>query len=570
MRRSFQHRFAAFVLAALPIALLGACSADSPSAPTQTPGPPIGGPTATTFSITVSVSPSTVAAGSTDPVQVRVTVRRTDNNAAPANGTTVVLTTTAGQLGSSQGETSQVLTLIGGQAETSLFPPTTAGTVTLQARLESSVGQGTVTIREADTFFIGSISPSTGSPDGGDTVTINGGGFETPVRVTFNGIPGVVRSVSDTAIRVTTPASATAVPVNTSLLVSVSVTVNLNEANQAVDTLDSAFRYSRGTIQQPVVFSVSPASGPNEGNTRVTIIGEGFEAPVQVFFGTGTSSTNFQGPEASVEDVQPNRIIVRTPSATAFGQNNRDQTVSILVKNLNTGFSAVSSSAFQYGSEVIITAMGPGAGPYTGGTIVTVNGQGFDEPVALSLGGVGQSVLSVNGTQIVFRTAGVAPQCPADGIVEVTGLSVTNIETGANATVPLGFNYIVPRPIITGVSPSAGSQNGGAVVTISGIGFEVPVRVSFRRGGNTFSASITSQNETTIVVRSPAIPNNGLVEVTCDDNGDSTEGDKFQDTAYDVVIENLITGCIDTFEGGFVYRPTDTTCRGDIPPPPAT
>lgn len=571
MRRSLHHRLAVYLLAALPIALLGACSADSPSAPRQQPGPPTNPPAASTFSITVSTSPSTVAAGSTDPVQVRVVVRNTSTNQAPATGTTTVLTTTAGRLGSDTGETSQVLTLVNGEAQTTLFPPSTAGTVTLQARLENSFGQATVTIQETATFFLGSLTPTTGSPDGGDTVTINGGGFEPPVRVLFNGVPGVVRSVESTRIRVTSPPSATPVPVNTSQLVTVTVTINLNEPNQAQDSLVSAFRYTRGTVAQPQVFSVSPASGPNEGNTRVTIVGEGFEAPVQVFFGSGSTSA-FQGVEAAIEDIQPNRLIVRTPSATAFGQNNRDTTVSILVKNLNTGFSTVSSSAFQYGTEVQITAMGPGSGPYTGGTIVTVNGQGFDEPVALSLGGVGQQVISVTGTQIVFRTAGVPPQCPTDGIVEVTGLSVTNIETGATRSAGLGFNYLVPRPRITGVSPVRGRRDLGVDVTLVGNGFEPPVRVNFKRGTNTFSATILGTPTTnTVVVDAPIIPLNAMINVACDTTpGDGTAGTQYQDTAFDLVIENLVTGCTDTFEGGFVFVPTsnEALCVGDTPPPP--
>lgn len=571
MLRSLHQRLAVYLMAALPIALLGACSADSPSAPRQQPGPPTNPPAASTFNITVSTSPSTVAAGSTDPVQVRVVVRNASTGNAPATGTTTVLTTTGGRLGSDTGETSQVLTLVNGEAQTSLFPPSTAGTVTLQARLENSFGQATVAIQESATFFLGSLTPTTGSPEGGDTVTINGGGFDQPVRVLFNGIPGVVRSVESNRIRVTTPPSAAPVPVNTSVLVTVEVTINLNEANQAQDSLTSAFRYTRGTVAQPQVFSVSPASGPNEGNTRVTIVGEGFEAPVQVFFGSG-SATAFQGVEAAIEDIQPNRLVVRTPSATAFGQNNRDTTVAILVKNLNTGFATVSNSAFQYGTDVIITAMGPGSGPYTGGTIVTVNGQGFDEPVALSLGGVGQQVLSVTGTQIVFRTVGVPPQCPADGIVEVSGVSVTNIETGASDVASLGFNYLVPRPRITGINPVRGRRDLGVDVTITGSSFEPPVRVNFKRGTNTFSASILGTPTTnTIVVDAPIIPLNAMINVACDTTpGDGTAGTQYQDTAFDVVIENLITGCTDTFEGGFVFVPTssEALCVGDTPPPP--
>ena len=60
-----------------------------------------------------------------------------------------------------------------------------------------------------------------------------------------------------------------------------------------------------------------------------------------------------------------NRIVVLSPKATGFGANLTNELVNILVKNLNTGFSTVSTAAFKYGNRVLITAMGPGSGPYT-------------------------------------------------------------------------------------------------------------------------------------------------------------------------------------------------------------
>jgi hypothetical protein len=54
--------------------------------------------------------------------------------------------------------------------------------------------------------------------------------------------------------------------------------------------------------------------------------------------------------------------------------------------------------------------------------------------------------------------------------------------------------------------------------------------------------------------------------VACDDNGDGQQGERFVPTSVDVTVTNLGTGCDDTFEGGFTYNPTDTTCRGDAAP----
>lgn len=569
--------FAGLLLVGLAFGLAG-CDADSPSEPAQQPGPPPGtGPGGTAFNITVTLSPGQVPAGSTDPVQVTVRVVRADNGQPPPNGTTVVLTASAGAFGTPDGPASVVVQTANGQALASFFPPLTvgSGTVLIQARLEGSFGQATLRIAEPETFFIASVAPSTGSPNGGEEVTILGGGFESPVRVTFGGVPAQVLSVSPNRIRVLTPPSPQPVPVGGTLPVAVTVTIRLNEPDQAVDSLPSAFIFARGgTVNQPLIFSVTPASGPNEGGTRITINGEGFQEPVQVFFGDGASAADFTGIEASVLSVTGNQIVVLSPSATGFGQNNLNQVVDILVKNLQSGFSTIAQSAFQYGGGggpiPFISAVGPTIGPFTGGTRVTIHGQGFDEPVAVAIGGIGQAVISVTGTQIVFRTSAITvASCPANGRINGGEVTVTNIETNERANSGINFTFEVPVPRIISVSPTSGPQAGGTAVTISGQGFEPPVRVRFINQGS-FTAAVTSSSTTSIGATTPQVPNSALDTEACDDNADGTAGERYIRTSFDVQVENLTTGCTDTFDGAFTYVPTDQSCRNDVgePPPP--
>jgi hypothetical protein len=309
---------------------------------------------------------------------------------------------------------------------------------------------------------------------------------------------------------------------------------------------------------------VTPASGPNEGGTRVTINGDGFADPVQVFFGTGNAATSFTGVEATVDSVTPTRLVVVTPPAQSFGQDNQNQTVDILVKNVNSGFSTIASSAFQYGTKVLITAAGPGSGPYTGGTLVTIHGQGFEAPVAVSLGGLGQQVISVTGTEIVIRTSGVqVTMCPTNGQVDGGTFSETNINTGDGDDSGIGFTYLVPLPLITSVSPTSGSQAGGTTVTVGGQGFEPPLRVRFSKGGDDFAASLQSASATQIKVTSPGVPNSVLDTEACDDNNDGTTGERYIRTTFDVQVVNLGTACSNTFEGVFTYVPSDQSCRND-------
>lgn len=564
------------LLFGLALAVAG-CQSDSPTEPgggsstPATPKPPV---PVTTFRVTVTASPSQLQANGTTPSNVTVDVVRSDTGQAPPDTTEVVLTTTLGTFGAVGGLQQVTLQLVNGRAQAALYPGADVGTATVRAVIGPSAGAANVQIGQAATFFISSIVPGVGDPQGGQEVTINGGGFDGPVRVAFNSATAQVLSVTPSRIRVRTPSAAAAgvdVPVGSTAPVTVSVTINVNETGVLTDQLQNGFIYALGGggVQQPQVFSASPSSGTNDGGTRVRILGSGFQAPVQVFFGIGGAGA-FQGVEARVDSVTSGEIIVTSPAARGFGQSLLNQLVGIMVKNVNSGFSTVSGGLFKYGSELLITSMGPGSGPFTGGTRVTIFGQGFDSPVAVSLGGVGQQVVSVTGTEIEFVTVGVnVPTCPVNGIITVSGVSVTNIETGAGAQAGLGFNYIVPRPLIFGVSPTSGSV--GTTVTITGQNLGGTVRLTF--GGDTTSgssATVLTNNGSTITARVPTPPSGFTFNTQpCDGNGDGNAGGTQNvPTPISVTITDLTgTGCSTTLSNAFTLNPTNTTCTGDTTTP---
>ena len=260
------------------------------------------------------------------------------------------------------------------------------------------------------------------------------------------------------------------------------------------------------------------------------------------------------------------QIVALTPSATGFGGGFTNQDVQVSVKNINSGLES-GPGHFRYGSKVQITSMGPGAGPYTGGTKVTIFGSGFSGPVAVSLGGVGQPVLNVTGSEIIFQTAGiVVTSCPASGFVSADGVRVVNIDTGDSADAALSFQYLVPSPVIFGISPNSGGT--GTTATISGQNFAANVQVLF--GGDSGSAAqILSSNATTITVRVPPPPP-GFVFNTqpCDSNGDGNAGGtQMIATPATVTVVNLNgTGCSGTLTNGFTLSPPNNACTGDTAP----
>jgi hypothetical protein len=557
-----------------------ACSTKSPTEPGSssvpiTPKPP---PPVTTFNITVTANPSHLTIGATTGSKITVQAANAQDGTPPPNLTPVTLTTTLGEFNSVGSATQSLnLQLVGGRAQAVLFPGTSAGTASVGATGPSipappaacvtcyTPGATSVSIGSPGTFFVNSLSPNTGDPAGGLVVTISGGGFLAPVAVSFGGSSASVKSVSPNAIQVITPPSASPVPVGSTLQVSVTVTNNIGGTLTGMATLTNAFTYvpGGGGIQQPQIFSVNPASGTNDGGTQLTITGQNFVAPVQVFFGSGSSASSFNGIEATVQSVTATQIIVVTPPARGFGQDNTNQLVSILVKNTGSGFATIDSAAFKYGSKVIVTSAGPTTTVFNQPVKVTIFGQGFADPVAVGLAGIAAQVLSTSGTEIqVLSGIPAVSTCS-----NITGpVHVTNINNGDSADGPT-FVYLVPKPEIFNISPGFGGQNGGTNLTITG-SFADPGADQVLLGQQAaFPTPGRTSTTSTLFVTTPQFTGTFPTQ-PCTGTG-GTQGTMNIGASVNVTINDAVTSCTTTIQGAFTYEPNDTTCHVTVVPPPA-
>jgi hypothetical protein len=566
------------ILLAAALAAAAACSTKSPTAPPSSPAPPVIPVSAPTYTITVSAKPPTLTAGSGQTSTITITARNTADGTPPPALTPVTLTTTLGSFGASS-QTSINLQLVNGTTTTTLVPGNTAGTATLAATIPTPVsasgpcgctgsGAGSINIVGTGTFFLNAVSPNTGDPAGGATVTITGGGFIAPVQVQFAGSSAPVQKVGPNSIVVTVPPSATPVPVGSTLPVSITVQNDVGGTAGGSATLNNAFIYvpGGGGITQPLVFSITPASGTNDGGTQVTVTGQGFVAPVQVFFGTGSSASSFTGVEATVSSVTATKLVVVTPPARGFGQDNTNQVVSILVKNLASGFSTVDPLAFQYGSKVMISSAGPTTTNYNTQVKVTIFGQGFASPVAVTLAGIAANVLSTSGTEI-----DVLSGVPAiAGCANITGpVAVTNINNGDGATGPT-FTYLVPKPFVTSVqvktpaiasNPTTISQNGGTV-TLMGGNF-IPANDQVQIGAGSASVDIPDSSSSTLIINAP--PFSGTFPTTPCTMGGQT-GTMELPEPQNIVITDAATTCTTTLTGGLIYEPTNNGCNVTVTP----
>ncbi|NJL27967.1 MAG: hypothetical protein HC897_08735 [Thermoanaerobaculia bacterium] len=347
------------------------------------------------------------------------------------------------------------------------------------------------------------------------------------------------------------------------------MTINLNDTDpaqaQATDTLPNSFTYVSSQIPVPEPVSVTPASGPNEGGTRVTIRGTGFSNQVQVFFGRPTSLV-----EAQLTNISATKLEAITPAATGVNSANANSIVNVQVINLDSGFTGTLTNAFQYGNanapNIQISAIDPNLGPLEGGNQVRVFGQGFDDPVSVSLAGVLADVRSVSGSEIVVR-AGVPPR--SNGCTSVTGpVTVTNIETNETASGP-SYTYEAITPQILSISPISSQRPGGAPMTIRGIDLPTPdniedILVIF---GNT-EGTVTNYSDQQITVTIP--PFTGVFPtIDCDDNGDGINGEQAVAVLVGIRVVDRQNGCNATLANSFAYEPTPDEAACQEPPAPS-
>jgi PKD repeat protein len=544
-------RCAALILA-LALAFAGAsCNSKNPVAP-ETPLPPGGGgPGSGTYTITLTASPAALVAGSTDGTTLTATATNSSSQSSPPDGTPCAFSTSLGSFDQTKAMTLITINFSGGKAVATLFPSTTTGTATVLAQIDTSSRQLSVPIRAADqTFFIASISPASGKPDGGTPVTITGAGFVQTMRVTFGGIAATTLNyVSATQLTAKTPPPPSVVAAGTAMAVDVTVS-KASGASTTSDTLPGGFIYANnGNGETPVIFSVAPALGSNDGGTTLAISGSGFVSPVAVKLGTSALGYVTAAVSASTDS----SITAVTPAASAKLQG---KAVDVVVTNSGSGASATLKSGFQYeNTQFFISSVSATSGPYTGGTAVKIMGQGFLSPVAVNLGGIAQPSPAVISSTEIDLTTGAAPvtACnPPSGTV-----SVTNLSTGTTATSTFNFTYTVTSPRLTSLSPASGKQVGGESITLNGSGFDSSGRVTF---GSATSQSVSVGATTTATA--PAFTGTLLTE-TCDDNHDGVTGKRNLPTAVDVTFASAATGCSDTLAKSYTYNPTDTSCIGD-------
>ncbi len=530
----------------LVVAMTGCKSESSPTAPNPTGSSGGTGPTTppSGATVTLTVSNSTPVVDSSSVITATVT----QGGTTVPNGTAVEFQTDAGSF--VQGANPAVLTVIktttNGVAQITIFS-STAVTATITATVNNVtkstsvrfVDKPVVPVTPSTAPTITGVTPSIGSPAGGQIITISGTNFKAPVVVLFDAgtgaspTPVTVVSVTDSAIQVITPRINIAAGQQQKF--SITVITQQGSASEQRVSAAGAFTFQLDVLT-PSPTTASPATGPIDGGTRVTIFGSGFQSPVQVFFGAA---------EAQVIKVAFDQLQVITPTARSAGVTVGN--VGIRIINVNSAKEATLAAGFAYSEKMTITAVGPTEGPALGGTRVTIEGNGFDTGgVAVVIGGVGAAPVFVSGTKLIAITG--APVIT--GCSNVAGpISVVNINNGDSANAGVQFTFIVQKPIILSVTNPV---TPGAMATITVQGQPSIPRITINGQSVQITAtSVNAANNTTtytVIVPSNLQPKtqacSGIPGVLA-----------LLQTGFDIVITDVVNGCTDTLTQGAVINP---------------
>ncbi len=417
-----------------------------------------------------------------------------------------------------------------------------------------------------------SLYPDHGSARGGEQVTILGRNFEAPVQVTFGTSVGTLEanevtvSADHTQITLTTP-QVSADVLQQDIVASVTVVTHPGAGSplEKSTTKQDAFVFVADQ-PQPDITAVSPNSGPIEGGTRVTIFGSGFVSPVQVFFDGATIGSR----EADIVSVNFNEIIVVSPDITAT-QPTPPVTVDVRVRNVTSGLEGTLEGAFTYGESMFISGNTPTEGGE--GTVVTIFGGGFRDPLLVDWGNTRVETISVSGSEVLVRMPALVP-VPCDNTTNT--FTVTHPDSNLSAEGG-SFTYIGNRPGVTSVDPFTVTETSGgdavspSMVTIHGVNFSQQLTVSIQQGGNTYvvpASDVTVVDENTIEIQVPAPNEFNLVWDTsqCVISGAPVPGTRRVATPVNVTVTNVSGSCSDTLEGGLVYQPESSDCQlGAVP-----
>ncbi|MEA3203368.1 MAG: large repetitive protein, partial [Thermoplasmata archaeon] len=343
-----------------------------------------------------------------------------------------------------------------------------------------------------------SVSPLSGSDNGGTTLTIEGTGFAPGAQVLFRSTTPAASApaasvvyVSPTQINVVTPAVTDAGAnclATSSCLPTTAGAIEVVVTNpDGKSTAQQGVTYTFNNDGAPAIGSYAPHGGPSIGGTTVTLSGSGFAngPKLAVVFGPlpGVPGTNVKWTSSS-------QLSVVTPACV--GASCDSASVPVDVHVVNPDGKASAAATFTYSPSVRIDSIRATGGAATSTLTVGTDGVPAAGGPTVELVGAGFPtscrVLVSSAPTVAPQEAPGTPVCGSTlvrftappGAIGVKDVTVVGVGSdGRGATLQGGLGYVAaPLPAIDSLSVTtatgnAASASGKVSTTITGHGFIV-------------------------------------------------------------------------------------------------
>jgi alpha-tubulin suppressor-like RCC1 family protein len=227
------------------------------------------------------------------------------------------------------------------------------------------------------------------------------------------------------------------------------------------------------------VESVSPSSGPQQGGTSVTITGANLGEATAVHFGANAAT--------GLTVNSPSSLTATSPAGTG--------TVDVTVTTPTGTSGASTTDKFSYIAPPAVAKLKPTKGAAAGGTSVTITGTALGAATAVNFGSNPAASFTVSSATSI---SAVAP-AGTSGTVEVTVTTPSGTSAASKHDV---FRY--ESPTISGLSPSAGSREGGTGATVTGSGFATGSGATVFTFGKAPASAVVCESTTACTLVTPA------------------------------------------------------------------
>ena len=279
------------------------------------------------------------------------------------------------------------------------------------------------------------------------------------------------------------------------------VQVNVKNLGYALNTIQNDF--NRHVVVLPHISDVSPSGGSLQGGTRLTISGDGFQGEPDDML------VAIDGVVCDVESVEYDTIYCITNQASAM---TGDVSVTVTVYGQNIEAECASTCEFTYSSSQTPQVSSHFPTTITSdGEEMTITGSGFGTDAAdvtISVGDVVDvcDVSSVTDTEIICTMSGVH-----------VGTQPWSVIISGKGNSSLTSDIISVDPAINSVTPSMGGTNGGNIVTITGLGFNVD-DIQVEIGGSECAIIVDTVNTTSLSCVVPS-GSSGSQDIEIESNG---------------------------------------------------